>query len=142
MWGGKGRPGGEAGLNFLGACVWPVLCPSLLPGYGTRPQGLQVMHAGRMTNALPRDYSGWHYCQRQGAGPRRQQRDHLPALPSLSQIAPAVRVAISECFGLPPGATSANQLAEALRRLGFDLVFGTQGGGPGERVGGRLASRQ
>ncbi len=44
----------------------------------------------------------------------------------IAQVAPAVRVAISECFGLAPGATTANQLAEALRRLGFDIVYGKQ----------------
>lgn len=43
----------------------------------------------------------------------------------IAQVAPAVRVAISECFGLAPGATTANQLAEALRRLGFDIVYDT-----------------
>ncbi|GLC64317.1 fungal hydrophobin SC3-like protein [Pleodorina starrii] len=43
----------------------------------------------------------------------------------ICQVAPAVRVAIAECFGLAPGATSPGQLVEALRRLGFDLVFDT-----------------
>ncbi|GIL80410.1 hypothetical protein Vretifemale_9616 [Volvox reticuliferus] len=43
----------------------------------------------------------------------------------IAQVAPAVRVAISESFGLAPGATSPGQLAESLRRLGFDMVFDT-----------------
>ncbi|KAG2449993.1 hypothetical protein HYH02_000097 [Chlamydomonas schloesseri] len=43
----------------------------------------------------------------------------------IAQVAPAVRVAISETFGLAPGATSPGQLVAALRQLGFDYVFDT-----------------
>ena len=39
-------------------------------------------------------------------------------------IAPAVRVAISEPFGLAPGAITVGQLVAGLRKLGFDQVFG------------------
>jgi len=41
------------------------------------------------------------------------------------QTAPAVRVAISEEFGDPPGTIATGQLVAALRRLGFDKVFDT-----------------
>ncbi len=41
------------------------------------------------------------------------------------QIAPAVRVAIGEAFGMEPGALATGQLYTALRRLGFDAVFDT-----------------
>ncbi len=41
------------------------------------------------------------------------------------QTAPAVRVAIGEEFGLPPGAVTTGKLVAALRRLGFDRVFDT-----------------
>ncbi len=41
------------------------------------------------------------------------------------QVAPAVRVAIGEAFGLPPGANLIGRLYTALRRLGFDAVFDT-----------------
>ena len=41
------------------------------------------------------------------------------------QVAPAVRVAIGEEFGLPPGTVSTGQLVEGLRMLGFDAVFDT-----------------
>ena len=44
------------------------------------------------------------------------------------QIAPAVRVAIGEEFGLKPGAVSTKKLYPALRRLGFDYVFDTNFG--------------
>ena len=41
------------------------------------------------------------------------------------QIAPAVRVAIGEAFGMKPGAVSTGKLYTALRRLGFEAVFDT-----------------
>jgi len=41
------------------------------------------------------------------------------------QIAPAVRVAIGEAFGLEPGTLSTGKLYAALRRLGFDAIFDT-----------------
>ena len=44
------------------------------------------------------------------------------------QIAPAVRVAIGEPFGLAPGANLTGQLYNALRRLGFHAVFDTNFG--------------
>ena len=40
-----------------------------------------------------------------------------------AQTAPAVRVAISEEFNLPPGFTSPGQLVASLRSLGFDRVY-------------------
>ncbi|MDR2339094.1 MAG: [FeFe] hydrogenase, group A [Deltaproteobacteria bacterium] len=43
----------------------------------------------------------------------------------VAQIAPAVRVAIGECFGKKPGALTVGRLVTALRRLGFDQVFDT-----------------
>ena len=41
------------------------------------------------------------------------------------QVAPAVRVAIGEMFGMDPGTISTPQLVSALKRLGFDGVFDT-----------------
>lgn len=41
------------------------------------------------------------------------------------QIAPAVRVAIGEAFGLKPGELTTGKLYAALRRIGFDAVFDT-----------------
>jgi NADH-quinone oxidoreductase subunit G len=41
------------------------------------------------------------------------------------QIAPAVRVAIGEAFGMEPGTLSTGKLYAALRRIGFDAVFDT-----------------
>lgn len=41
------------------------------------------------------------------------------------QTAPAIRAALGECFGLPPGTLVTGKMVSALRRLGFDGVFDT-----------------
>lgn len=41
------------------------------------------------------------------------------------QTAPAIRAAIGEGFGLPPGTPCTGKMVTALRRLGFDAVFDT-----------------
>jgi len=41
------------------------------------------------------------------------------------QTAPAIRAALGECFGFPPGTLVTDRMVSALRRLGFDAVFDT-----------------
>lgn len=41
------------------------------------------------------------------------------------QTAPAPRIAIGECFGLPPGQRVTKKMNTALHRMGFDKVFDT-----------------
>ncbi|TCO72655.1 NADH-dependent [FeFe] hydrogenase, group A6 [Marinisporobacter balticus] len=41
------------------------------------------------------------------------------------QVAPAIRVAIGELFGMEPGTIVTGQLATALKNMGFDAVFDT-----------------
>ncbi|MFP4510771.1 MAG: [FeFe] hydrogenase, group A [Spirochaetaceae bacterium] len=48
-----------------------------------------------------------------------------PELFVSAQIAPAVRVALGEEFGYPPGTNLTGQIHAALRRVGFDAVFET-----------------
>ena len=43
----------------------------------------------------------------------------------VAQVAPAVRVAIGEMFGMEPGVTTTGQIAAALKAIGFDRVFDT-----------------
>lgn len=43
----------------------------------------------------------------------------------VAQIAPAVRVAIGEMFGLPSDRNTTGRVVAAMRRLGFDMVFDT-----------------
>jgi iron-only hydrogenase group A len=48
-----------------------------------------------------------------------------PAKTVVVQTAPAVRVALGECFGYPPGSRVTGKMVAALRRIGFDKVFDT-----------------
>lgn len=48
-----------------------------------------------------------------------------PELTGVVQIAPSVRVALGEEFGLKPGAISTGKVYAALRRIGFKYVFDT-----------------
>lgn len=50
------------------------------------------------------------------------------SLITMVQIAPAIRTAWGEEFGLPPGEASANKLAAVFRKMGFDYVFDTDFG--------------
>jgi NADH-quinone oxidoreductase subunit G len=50
---------------------------------------------------------------------------HNPNKVVVAQVAPAVRVAVGEIFGLDPGVTTTGQIAAALRAIGFDRVFDT-----------------
>ncbi len=43
----------------------------------------------------------------------------------VAQIAPAVRVAVGEAFGLPKGENTMGRIVAALHRMGFDEVFDT-----------------
>ena len=52
-----------------------------------------------------------------------RERNHV-----VVQVAPAVRVAIGEMFGMEPGTISTGKLVTALRRLGFSAVFDTNFG--------------
>lgn len=44
---------------------------------------------------------------------------------TVAQIAPAVRVALGEAFGMEPGTIVTGKIYAALRRLGFDTIFDT-----------------
>ena len=48
-----------------------------------------------------------------------------PAKRAVVQVAPAVRVALGEEFGMPPGTRVTGKIAAALRKLGFKDVFDT-----------------
>ncbi len=53
---------------------------------------------------------------------------HNPDKITAVQMAPAVRVALGEEFGLEPGEITTGKIYTALRRLGFDYVFDTNFG--------------
>jgi hypothetical protein len=97
---------------------------------------------GRHASAV----SAWRVATRRGRFKPRAPRalsPHVSAAPSaltlvptdkkegrklcVVQTAPAVRVAIAETLGLPPGSVTPGQLVTGLKRLGFDYVFGERG---------------
>lgn len=49
-----------------------------------------------------------------------------PDLIKVAQVAPSVRAAIGEGFGLPPGRNMEGQIVATLKHMGFDYVFDTQ----------------
>lgn len=51
-----------------------------------------------------------------------------PSIRVVAQVAPAVRVAIGDKFGIPKGKNSIGRLATALRRIGFDEIYDTNFG--------------
>ena len=62
------------------------------------------------------------------------ERDHIddvwaalddPELTVVVQTAPAIRAALGECFGYPPGTLVTGKMVSALRAMGFDAVFDT-----------------
>lgn len=62
------------------------------------------------------------------------ERDHIESVWSalddpdkfvVVQTAPAIRAALGECFGYPPGTLVTGKMVAALRRLGFNAVFDT-----------------
>jgi NADP-reducing hydrogenase subunit HndD len=66
-----------------------------------------------------------------GAISERDQIDEVwaalddPSKHVVVQTAPAIRAALGECFGYPPGTLVTGKMVSALRRLGFDGVFDT-----------------
>lgn len=51
-----------------------------------------------------------------------------PSIRVVAQVAPAVRVAIGDKFGIPKGKNSIGRLVAALRRIGFDEIYDTNFG--------------
>ena len=48
-----------------------------------------------------------------------------PEITTVVQVAPAVRVAWAEAFGLPKRQATTGRMVAALKRIGFDYVFDT-----------------
>jgi len=48
-----------------------------------------------------------------------------PSKTVVVQTAPAIRAALGECFGYPPGTLVTGRMVSALRQMGFDRVFDT-----------------
>jgi len=74
------------------------------------------------------------YCPTGAMREKSQTRDVINRLKtrdfklSIAQIAPAVRVNINDALGLKPGTISTGKLVNALRKIGFDIVYDTNFG--------------
>ncbi len=53
---------------------------------------------------------------------------HNPDVYTVAQVAPAVRVALGEFFGMEPGSIVTGQMVTALKMIGFDQVYDTSFG--------------
>lgn len=51
-----------------------------------------------------------------------------PSVRVIAQVAPSVRVAVGDRFGLPKGTNAMGKLVAALRRMGFDEIYDTNFG--------------
>ncbi len=92
----------------------------VIPSFGKDLDKVECVNCGQCARVCPT-----------GALTPKQEVDdvwealHNPKKVVVAQIAPAVRVAIGEVFGLEPGVTTSGQIAAALRAMGFDRVFDT-----------------
>ncbi len=93
---------------------------AVLPAFGKHLGGGECVNCGQCAAVCPT-----------GALTPRSETEEVwkalndPAKIVVAQIAPAVRVAIGELFGMPPGESTRGQMVAALKRLGFDRVYDT-----------------
>lgn len=93
---------------------------AVVPAFGKRMSEVECVNCGQCASACPT-----------GALVVKSDVERVwaaladPAKKVVAQVAPAVRVAFSEAFGLPPGTAGAGQVVAALRCLGFDRVYDT-----------------
>lgn len=93
---------------------------AVLPAFGKDLGAVECVYCGQCAAVCPT-----------GAITPRSSMDEVyrdledPQKTVVAQIAPAVRVALGEAFGLEPGALTMGQIVAALRALGFDKVYDT-----------------
>lgn len=93
---------------------------AVMPAYGKDLAEVDCVNCGQCARVCPTG----------AITPKSEVEDVWKALDDrkktvIVQIAPAVRVAIGEMFGLEPGVTSTGQIVGALRAMGFAKVFDT-----------------
>jgi NADH-quinone oxidoreductase subunit G len=93
---------------------------TVMPAFGRDLGEVECVHCGQCASVCPTG----------ALTPRSEVEDVWKALDDSArtvvvQIAPAVRVAFGEAFGLQPGAVATGQLVAALRRIGFAQVYDT-----------------
>ena len=91
---------------------------AVLPAFGKDLNQVECVHCGKCASVCPTG----------ALVPRSEVEDVWKAIDNpntvvVAQIAPAVRVAIGECFGKPAGTVATGQIAAAMRRIGFNKIF-------------------
>jgi NADH-quinone oxidoreductase subunit G len=93
---------------------------AVLPAFGKDLNQVECVYCGLCASVCPT-----------GALTPRSEVDDVwkdldnPKKTVVAQIAPAVRVALGENFGLEPGTITTGQIAAALKSMGFDKVYDT-----------------
>lgn len=93
---------------------------AVLPAFGKELGTVECVNCGQCTIVCPTG----------ALSPKSEMEEVWKSLtdPETSvvvQVAPAVRVAIGDLFGLPTGSVSTGQMVAALKMLGFDQVYDT-----------------
>lgn len=93
---------------------------AVLPAFGKNLSQVECVYCGQCAAVCPTG----------ALTPRSEVEDVWKALDDkkkkvVVQIAPAVRVALGEAFGMDPGEIVIGQIVTALRRMGFDRVYDT-----------------
>ena len=96
---------------------------TIVPSVGTRLTDTDCVSCGQCVRVCPT-------AALQVRDDTRKVREAIadPEKIVLVQVAPSVRAAVGESFGLAPGSIQTGHLVSALRRLGFDKVFDTNFG--------------
>jgi NADH-quinone oxidoreductase subunit G len=93
---------------------------TVLPSFGKGLGEVECVNCGQCASVCPTG----------ALAPRSETEEvwkalHDPGKRVVAQVAPAVRVALGECFGMAPGTVTNGQMVAALKRLGFDEVYDT-----------------
>jgi NADH-quinone oxidoreductase subunit G len=93
---------------------------SVLPAFGKDLAKVECVNCGQCASVCP---TGALVPKSEVEGVWKVLDD--PNKKVVAQIAPAVRVALGEAFGMEPGAVSTGQMVAAMKAMGFDYVYDT-----------------
>ena len=93
---------------------------AVIPSFGKQLADVECVNCGQCASVCPTG----------ALSPKPEMDDvwqllHNSQYRVVAQTAPAVRVALGECFGMEPGSITSGQMVAALRMLGFDEVYDT-----------------
>ncbi len=93
---------------------------AVLPAFGKNLDSVECVYCGQCARVCPTGaLTPASHIEQVWAGL------HNPQKKVVAQIAPAIRVAIGEHFGLEPGKVMTGQVVAALKAIGFDQVYDT-----------------